>query len=270
MIKNRKFLGLIFFTLLLSCGEGDSEIVESTPIETTTLDTTSNVDLDTAEVIEEKVQIDVTTLLRKLNNDTVYQLPFTLDSNYMESIGEENEILTNLEVQYLSSDLINNQITEWSSYDIKSFIDIDSMRLMGTYEEYVDNIDIGMMQESDAYLLHKISVDANSFILLWSISYSTYEACPYASGTVVFGTYFNNNMALNTAVLGEDSGGGDAPYWGSTFITSQITSDHILTNKHEESGGDMDEETGEDIVDVIDKEFEVKLSQLGFEAIKKD
>lgn len=270
MIKNRKFIGFIFFSLLLSCGESSSEIVESLPLETTEIDTSIIADLDTAEVMVEKIQIDVVKLLGKLNSDTVYQTPFSLDSNYMESISEEAPLLTNVEVQYLSSDLIDNQPTEWSSYDIKSFIDIDSMRLMGTYEEYVESIDIGMMQESDAYLLDKIILDSDRFILLWSISYSTYEACPYASGTVVFGTIFENNIALNTATLGEDSGGGDAPYWGSTFTTSQINSELISTNKHEESGGDMDEETGEEIVDITNKVFEVKITELGFEAIKTE
>ncbi len=255
---------------LSSCGESDSKVIEYAPTELQEVDTSTTVDIDTTETIETKIQIDVDALLTKLDNGTVFHLPFSLDSNYMESNNEEEAYLTNVEVQYLSADLIDNQPTEWASYDIKSFIEIDSMRLLGTYEEYVEHIDIGMMQESDAYLLHKISVDANSFILLWSISYSTYEACPYASGTVVFGTYFNNNMALNTAVLGESSGGGDAPYWGSTFITSQITSDHILTNKHEESGGDGDDETGEEIVEITDKEFEVKLSEIGFEAIKTE
>ena len=141
---------------------------------------------------------------------------------------------------------------------------------MGTYEDYVNNIDIGMMKESEANIHQKLIIDANNYIMLWSISYSTYEACPYASGTIVFGTYFNNNVAQNTATLGEDSGGGDAPYWGGTLITSQISSTAIITQKYEVNGGDMDEETGEEIIDRTDNTYNIALTELGFEVVKEE
>ena len=200
--------------------------------------------------------------------DTIYHVPFHLDSIYMSSFEEiEESTLTNLEVQYLSSNLIDNAPTEWSTYTINSFIEIDSMRLMDTYDDYTNTIDIGMIQESDANIHQKIITSKNNYILLWSITYSTVEACPYSSGTVVFGTLFNKNTAINTATLGENSGGGDAPYWANTFITSQINTTSILTSKHYESGGDTDDLMGEDIIDVIDEEFKISILDKGFEVI---
>lgn len=86
----------------------------------------------------------------------------------------------------------------------------------------------------------------------------------------MFGTYFNNDIAINTSVLGEDSAGGDAPYWGHTFITSQIDATTIVTQKCEENGGEMDEESGEEIVEKNNTAFNITMSELGFIVVVKE
>jgi hypothetical protein len=269
MKLNLKFVLIGLSILLFSCKESDTVEITQSDTGELTVDTTFFEQKIEQELIDSTLTIDLDLLLTKVDSDTAYHVPFHLDSIYMSTFEDlDASTLTNAEVEYLSTNLVDNTPTNWSSYSIQSFIDIDSMRLMGTYENYVDNLDIGMMKESDANIHQKIIIDENNYILLWSITYSTYEACPYASGIVVFGTYFYNNLALNTATLGENSGGGDAPYWGSTFITSQINSTLIITNKHEESGGEIDEETGEDIIEISDKEFKVNLTELGFKEEK--
>jgi len=160
--------------------------------------------------------------------------------------------------------LIDNTPTYWAKRNVNYFIEIDSMKLMGTYENYVENLDVGMMKESIANIHQKIIIDSNNYILLWSIYYSTDEACPYASGTIVFGTYFNNNVAQNTATLGEDSGGGDSPYWASTFITSEITTTSITKYKREVEKEGMDEETDEEIIEITDNTFLITITDSGF------
>ena len=210
-------------------------------------------------VISENVQINVKSLLSKI--DTTYSTPFKLDSSYIDKISKLSSLsstLSNLEVQYLTFNLIRNEPTDWSTYSITSFIKIDSTRLMGTYNDYLETIDIGMIQESEAHINSKIELNETDYILLWSIRYSSYEACPYSSGTVIFGTFFNDNIAINTATLGEDSGGGDAPYWGSTFISSTINSELIISIKLDENGGEENEDTGEEIVEKPSKTFSLK------------
>lgn len=270
MTKKLNSVFIALTILLFSCSESNSPATEigKTESKKTTLDTVIS-QLEVVEQIDSTINIDFNMLIAKVDNDTIYHVPFHLDSLYMTSLTEINEsTLTNAEVQYLSANLIDNTPTNWASNSINSFIEIDSMKLMGTYEDYVDNLDIGMMKESDANILQKVVIDENNYILLWSITYSTYEACPYASGTDVFGTYFKNQNAINTAALGEDSGGGDAPYWGSTFTTSQINSTFIVTKKHDESGGENIDETGEDIIDITDEMFKIEITESGFEVVK--
>lgn len=231
------------------------------------------IDSSAIEIVEEvteskRPKIDITDLLSKA--DTIYNSPFNLDSNFVFDIENQNDgpsTLTNIEVQYLGYDMVKNQPTSWSGYNINTFIEIDSMKINGTYDDYVDSIDIGMMERSFAYVHSKILVNKNTFILLWSISFSTYEACPFSSGTVIFGTFFHGNLAYNTAVLGETSGGGDAPYWSEIFVSSDIQPTLIVTNQVSKNGGEEDENTGEEIIEKQNKSFKLKIVELGFEVI---
>ena len=222
-------------------------------------------------IIKSRPKINVESLLNKI--DTTYSTPFNLDSNYVEDISslDDNEsTLTNIEVQYLGFDMVNNQPTNLADYNIGTFIELDSMKIKGTYEDYVENMDIGMMERSSAKIHSKIQINTTSFILIWSVFYSTFEACPFSSGTAIYGTFFKDNQAYNTAVLGESSGGGDAPYWSDTFITSEIHSTKISTRKINQSGGEDNEETGEEIIETTDKIYNLKITTLGFEVIGQE
>ena len=90
-------VGLALF--MLSCGEQESALVESQPVEVEKIDTTFIVVEDSLNVTDSTITISVANLLAKLQNDTVYSLPFYLDSMYMDSFEEQEESkLTNAEV----------------------------------------------------------------------------------------------------------------------------------------------------------------------------
>ncbi len=264
-----KFLSIVLFTVnlaLYSCTENETNVESDNHV----VDNLEIVDSSDIESVENEMVISVELENILLKSDTTYSTPFSLDSNFvteLDDTDEEKKRLSNQDVQFLSQNLVKNEPTDWSKYAITSFIEVDSMRLMNTYEAYVESIDIGMIQEADAYFNSKVVINDNAYLLLWSISYSTYEACPYASGTVIYGTFIYDNEAINTVTLGESSGGGDAPYWGTTFITSQINSTSIVSEKISESGGDEDPETGEEIVEKSLKSFSLKITKSGLQVI---
>jgi len=198
-------------------------------------------------------------------------IPFVIDSIYIEDYvtyeSDDPDNLTSEEVKYLTPDFLKNEPTEYSNYTVKTFYRLDSMKNNNTYDDYVNSLDIGMMKDIDAYLCDKIIVNDSTFILLWAISYGSYEACPYSSGTVIFGTYVLNNSVKNVAVVGESSGGGDPPVWGDTFISSEITEEGISCDKIDRFG-EEDYETGEEIVEETNNTFLINFSSEGF-AVKK-
>lgn len=129
---------------------------------------TINNSLEETELVDSILTTDLNKLLVKFNKGIVYHVPFNLDSAYMSSFEEVDEsTLTNAEVKYLSANLVENKTTNWAINSINSFIEIDSLKLIGSYEEYVDNLDVGMMKESDANCHEKINIDENNFILFY-------------------------------------------------------------------------------------------------------
>jgi hypothetical protein len=247
----------IFALGFISCGE-DSKETEAETKEVAT-------DSLTTDTLVESVELPpMDDMLQSIadRSGEYYTLPFSIDSGYFDPFeGEDISLirLTGEEVKYLSPSNPGNNITHQNDWDIKTFVRIDSLEVNGKYDEYVDNLDIGMTKRSEAFMGEKILISDSTFIQLWSISYSSFEACPYSSGTVIYGTNIHNNQVTNVAILGEMSGGGDPPVWGDTFIGSEITASSIITKKRDRYG-EYDDETGEDIVE----EDDIKESTLTF------
>jgi hypothetical protein len=260
----------VCFIVIVSCG-GSSQEVESTSeeveVDTTAIDT-ANVDTLIIEENPDRISIDAAALLAKA--ETVYDLPLIIDSAFISSWrsegGEEAESeITNAEAQYLSFDFVENDPTSMAEYDVKTFINLDSLKIKGEYEDYQASLDLGQARYSVAMVVGKTSVNQNQTMLIWATDYATYEACPYGYGTCVFGTLFTGNVAHNTVLLGEISGGADAPYWGSTLVTSEVTATAITTKKIQENGGDeVDPETGEEIIERGEDDFRLSILSDGF------
>lgn len=242
----------IAFTLLLtSCG-GDTSTT------TTTADTTGT---DTLAMLP-NIEIDVDALLSKFAISV--NAPFIQDSLYLaEKVGmTDTTALTADEIKYLSYNFIENDM----SYSGKSSIDealfFDSLKANNEYEGYLEVIDIGMMADVKAYLAQKVVLDETTTLLLWFIDFATYEACPYSSGKVLYASVFRNNEIKSCTLIGEDSAGGDPPYWGENLTLVSISADKITAVKRDRNGGDTDEE-GNEMVDEITTEFELTIDANG-------
>ncbi len=233
------------------------------------------IELETPEVIEDTTTVEVVeeipieinehlqTILDK--SDTTYQLPFNVDTSFVKALDftqKSTQSSLNFENgRYLAKRTVENAPTFNATYNIEIFCEIDSLKAEGAYEDYVSNLDIGMMQESDAYVEGLIEIDSSKLIVLWSITYSTYEACPFGSGTLVLGTLLNNYEVQNTMLFAEVSQGSDPPSWGETQNSTTITTDLNLSTYYLSLSGDSDE----GYVDKIEETYDAEIGSEAFE-----
>lgn len=246
------FYVLSFAFLISSCG---GESVETTQ----TTDTTST---DTVAAVIPIIDIDMTALMSKFA--TKAELPFIQDSMLLADKYEvpSDSALLRDQVIYLGFNFQSSDLAYSGDTYIDDFLFFDSLHTAGEYEGYVEILDIGMMKQADAFSLSEIVIDENTSVLLWYITFSTYEACPYSSGTMLYASVLKNNVVTSCTVIGEDSGGADAPYWGSTLSMCSLTKDKMIVTKIDKNGGDTDEE-GNDIVSESISEFELTIDENG-------
>ena len=174
-MKKIFYFGLFGF-LLSSCGGTTSEETEDNTTET------DSMTMDT--IAASMVLPDMEEMLQSISNRSgeYTGLPFSIDSAYFEPFENEEVELTRLtgdEVKYLSTTLVDNPAIRNPDHPINIFLDIDTLINKGEYDNYVDNLDIGMTQISEAFMGEKITISDSTFIQLWAITYSSYPACPF-------------------------------------------------------------------------------------------
>ena len=245
-IKMKRILYFIPSVLLIACS-GEAETTEKTT-NTTSADTVAE-EIVIPEYSEELLEM----FAKSQSNDSTLE---ELDSNYIAALDIEAEesFLSADEVNMLKATLLNNRNTGGNSYQIDDFMRFDSLKQAGKYEEYRNSLDIGMMARADAAAVQLVTIDDSTDIFLWLIDYSTYEACPYAAGTTIYGSLFVNREFRNTALLGDESGGGDPPVWGRTLITAVISSEEIKIYELQEWGDEEYNEEDESYTDITTKE----------------
>ena len=160
--------------------------------------------------------------------------PFLLNQDAINDLNLSDNVLSQEEVELLSQYMMIKP----GFSDIESRLDsyfyynqlIDSIG----EEAYQNQIDLGMTQYFDAYLHYRVNLSKKKYLLIWSLDYGTYEACPYYEGQYILGTLCADGKISNTVFLGEDSGGGDPPYMSSVFAGSDVWDTYIEVKLFEE------------------------------------
>jgi hypothetical protein len=260
-MKIYSFLTIVLFVFIQSCGseiESDPKVSEI-QVPELTQDTTVTV---AVEEPKPEISAHLQTILDK--SDTTYFLPMAVDTNFIKVIDfndKSDRTALNFENgQYLGARILESAPTFEGEYYMEVFCELDSLKSAGAYADYVNNLDIGMMQVADAFVEGIIDLGEGKHMLLWSINFSTYEACPYASGAAVYGTLLSNYEVQNTMLLAEVSGGGDPPAWGDTNVSTEITAEfEIETYSLNRSGED------EGPADIIEETYVTRIGDSGFE-----
>lgn len=260
----QKLIPLALLSCLFIACNGSNESTESSEnsSDTTNVDTLTAADTIQINVDSNRPKVDVDALFAKADEE--YKLPFKVDSSFISSFmgeAEDEYDLTGAEAKYLAYDMVDNEATNMASWDIKTFIRLDSIKTQGDWEAYQNSLDLGQARYSNGNVVGVVKIDDVSSFLLWTTDYATYEACPYGSGTYVYGTLFTLMHGTNTVLLGEMSGGGDPPSWGDTRVYSEIKSDKIITESLQRTG--EEDYDGNDFVDKRESKYEISISTQG-------
>jgi hypothetical protein len=216
---------------------------------------------DTVAALPANSAIDP-ALLAKFTVSTA--IPFAQDSAYLASmILNDTNKLTADELRYLSYGFVDTEVSYEGLIPVEDALFFDSLKADGSYDGYIETADIGMMIRSEAHVAQKVKVDDSTDVLLWVVDFGTYEACPYASGKILYGSVLRNGVVTSTTILGEDSGGADAPVWSTTVSLVSMTSNGITVFKTDQNcAGEADEE-GNEAVDVSTLDFILSIDENG-------
>jgi hypothetical protein len=250
----KSFLLFPLIGFLFACG-GETENSTQKQSQITEVDTVFHLD---STNVEQPVsyEIDLEALFAKVqyNNQDIANI----DSAYIAETSEEamDYALSGDEARMLISNVAEGNLCENNTYQVDYFLQFDSLKAIGKYQDYLDSLDIGMMAHSEAYAIQIMNLTEDSKLFVWAVDYGTYEACPYGYGTTIYGSLFTDDIFKNTVLIGDISGGADAPYWGSTLITSTISADKITYYELQEEGGEEENEEGEYVEVVTSTEHE--------------
>lgn len=223
--------------LLASCGGESSETTQ-------TADTTKT---DSVITKVPNIDIDEEALMAKFTISTV--VPWKQDSGFLQTDSiVNNEALTADEAKYLTYGFVDNDMSYQGLMPVDDFLFFDSLKAINEYESYREVADIGMMVMADAYVVQKLKLDDSTTLLLWAVYFATYEACPYSSGTILYASVYKNNEVTSCTIIGEDSGGADAPVWGETLVLSSFENGKYTAVKFDRNCDGETTEDGEDVV----------------------
>lgn len=147
--------------------------------------------------------------------------PILIDTSVKNTVPVERNFVRN--------SIVPMDAQKENSSWLKDFLMIDSLKVAGKYEEYVEKLDIGQLKNAEAFLYNKFSYGkGNAYI--WSLSVGSYEACPYYGGNVVYlSTVSNDGVHKSTRKILELMTGGDAPMFSSDWGVCRIEKDLTIT-----------------------------------------
>jgi hypothetical protein len=187
-------------------------------------------------------------------------LPYSVDSATLsdEKLNEE-QMLNSMFVINILKNQIKAADNKVSDNYLTSYLHIDSCLKKMTEDEFNNTLDIGMMKTVLLYAGNYLFLQNGNIAYTWYIKFSTYDACPFYAGTIMFLTVFNKSgEQLSTITIGENTGGGDAPYYSSTDTYSVIDKDFVITIKNTQINGG-DEENGKTICETTKSEFKFQV-----------
>ena len=94
-------------------------------------------------------------------------------------------------------------------------------KMNGTYQEYVDGLDLAELKDAIARPVGMIDMDT-SYLFLWVIDYSSYEACPFYSGLELYASIVNIK-GVRCYYLGISESSGDPPMFAETKSSVKIS-----------------------------------------------
>ncbi len=146
------------------------------------------------------------------------QLPFYLDKDSLVNLPEDYPL--NLEqIEFLTTNFTPLEKNE--GYYIGKGIEIYKLKANGTYDAYLDSLDLAQVKDIVAYPYGRIELN-EALGILWRLDFSSYEACPYYSGTELYLSVIADGKCVKSILLAEEWAGGDPPAFGEFYTQLDI------------------------------------------------
>jgi hypothetical protein len=213
----RSLIYLISLTLIASSctGENDSNGADNdNPIS----------DIDTMTIEEpEPIPLVLQTFPEELSNlsssfDTL-QFPFTLKHEVLDKHESKGEF-SSKQLEFLSQNYTDKAVESYAY--LNDALKMYERKQKGTYQTYVDNLDLAQLKDATAHPYGQLNLDT-AIVLLWTVNYSSFEACPFYTGKDLYASVIQNDSVQTTVYLGNESSGGDPPMFAETFMNLEIT-----------------------------------------------
>lgn len=261
-----KHLYFLSFAALLftACGGNEPTSETQTPADTTSTAASADTVVETptaqAPVVEPNAEL-MAIMPKFIAEDALPFNPGEWEDEY--DIFEEMDALNSDEVRLLTTNMLKHKLNEQCLWDLNHFYMIDSLQTNELYDDYVANIDIGMIQEAGAKALWKYSLANGNEILTWTVNYSTYEACPYAAGDLVFATVVKDGNVASCTLLNEKMSAGDPPVGMSRNLRGLLNADGLITLNLTEEDTDWDPDKDEEVTTTSEDSFKMQVAEDG-------
>jgi hypothetical protein len=190
----RNYIGILFLTVILfSCSESPKPVTKNK---------------------EEKAKVSYSmTVDQHLSSFPLLKFPCVIDGNFLKDSSKNHTsfpISIGL-VSELASNFGGDDDSQRESYYVNDFIKIQTAKQEGKYDDFVQKLDIGMTKDANCYALGRLEFGDSLGLLIWKVVFTSYEACPYFSGTHVLGSIYQNGKLIKTYQLAMNESGADAP-----------------------------------------------------------
>ena len=248
MLKN-SILVISFSFLLFSCGPNQSKEIKI--VDSIVTAVTDSISVDTTP----KIQI-----AELLGGDTIIPndkslILFQFDSKL---IDKNKKVLSAKEVRkrFLP---IDSTCEMEAAYTLKRLFELDSMKRAGATSFGSE----GQTIEVLARVIDTLTISPNYISVVWTMTYHTYEACPYSAGTYyMLTTYEKTGKLISTQLMGLSIGGGDAPYSFSQGENGYLYTDGSFKSNRADTTEDGDV-VGKNRFEITKQSFKGRIDNSG-------
>ena len=119
-------------------------------------------------------------------------LPFTIVAKDIEKI-KLGKKLRRKQVNTLATSVVKNDLFMDVDYAVVKFNIIDSVKAIGKYDGWKQQLDMGAVMYSKAFCITQIKTGENSSLILWMLDYQTEDACPFSYSKTIYATAIYKN-----------------------------------------------------------------------------
>lgn len=123
---------------------------------------------------------------------TTEALPFTIVAKDIEKI-KLGKKLRRKQVNTLATSVVKNDLFMDVDYAVVKFNIIDSVKAIGKYDGWKQQLDMGAVMYSKAFCITQIKTGENSSLILWMLDYQTEDACPFSYSKTIYATAIYKN-----------------------------------------------------------------------------